>query len=91
MSNVVTLRNTFGSSLDVLSIHNGVMVLDVPFGTSIQNFAQDVSECFNEDSQIIGLKAIKFKFNNILICVTPKNSTFESILNQYVKKLDTEH
>ena len=51
--------------LSVKSLNDGVMVIDPMIGTNIQKTAAIVAGCFDEESNLNGLKAIEFDFNGV--------------------------
>ncbi|MEG1705581.1 MAG: hypothetical protein RR290_03280 [Clostridia bacterium] len=80
-----------GEDFEMVEFKNGIMILEVMAGTSIQSFAESIAGCFEEGSNFKGLKAIKFTFNGADITVTPENSTTEKILEQWTQKMEENH
>lgn len=65
--------------LRVKSLNDGVMVIDPIIGSSIQTTAAIVAGCFEEESNLNGLKAIEFDFNGVYISVNAKNAQVGSM------------
>lgn len=69
--------------LSVKSLNDGVMVIDPMIGTNIQKTAAIVAGCFDEESNLNGLKAIEFDFNGVYISVNAKNAQVDTILKMF--------
>ena len=69
--------------LSVKALNDGVMVIDPMIGTNIQKTAAIVAGCFDEESNLNGLKAIEFDFNGVYISVNAKNAQVDTILKMF--------
>lgn len=69
--------------LRVKSLNDGVMVINSMAGRNIQEIAAIVAGCFDEKSNLNGLKAIEFDFNGVYISVNAKNAQVDTILKMF--------
>ena len=74
-----------GTYFDVKSFNKGVLVIEPPKGVDIYYFAGKIAGCFEQGSNIQGIKAICFEFNEVPITVTAENAAPDRIVRMYWK------
>lgn len=77
-----------GEAFSVLSLNNGVMVIEPICGCTINSFAKNVAGCFEEGSNFNGLKAIEFEFNGAYVSVNAKNAEPGKIVQLWHEKME---
>lgn len=85
--NTLEFRFGDGYRFYVKSFNDGIMVILIMPGQSIDDYAKRISACFEKGSNFNGLKAIEFDFNGLYISVTPENATYEKIIKLWTDKI----
>ena len=68
---------------NILSLNDGVLVIEPYPETSIDIFAKKVFSCFQKGSTFSGIKTIKFVFNGISLSIPHNVSSPEQIIQLY--------
>lgn len=77
-----------GEPFKVKSFNEGVMVIEPTLGCTIHSFAKDVAGCFKKASNLKGLKAIEFQFNEAYVSVTAENAKVGKIVQLWKEKME---
>lgn len=100
MATIVSFKrvSTYGPSLifsfpngdicRVVSLNNGVMVIEPFCGCDIYSLAKEIAGCFEKDSNFYGLKAIEFDFNGAYVSVNAKNANPQKIIQIWKAKME---
>lgn len=80
-----------GDAFRVMSLNEGVMVIDPICGCAIHSFAKNVAGCFEEGSNFYGLKAIEFEFSGAYVSVTAKDADPDKIEQLWDEKMEENY
>lgn len=80
-------RFSDGGFFRVISFSAGVLTIEPPSGAYIYSFARRIAGCFNQDSNLYGVKAIEFTFNEVHVSVTAQTATPEKIVQLWENEM----
>lgn len=76
---------TTNTVLYVMSYEDGEMYIKPMGGKSLEKFAGIACRCFDNDSDLKGIKKIVFQFNGVIIEVTDESANIETIMQKYME------
>ena len=99
LNNSLVFRFNNGDAFCMKSFSDGIMVISPLGGCDLTAYAKNIAGCFDEGSNLYGLKTIIFSFNGAEVSITKENAhiiitifglkmTFKNIL---INPLDNEN
>ncbi len=91
LNNSLVFRFNNGDAFCMKSFSDGIMVISPLGGCDITAYAKNIAGCFDEGSNLYGLKTIIFSFNGAEVSITKENAIPEKIIelwkSEFMKKI----